>query len=55
MLGYGFVRPFADRLDLLEKLANGNGQWCATVAGECDRGTPPGVRDRATFDKWLPA
>lgn len=20
-----------------------------------DRGTPPGVRDRAAFDKWLPA
>jgi hypothetical protein len=114
------------RMDLLEKLANGNGQWCATVAGECaesagypglaalsaaegifgeplypspaehqdvqvlrnqlaspgdrptkhlgeaetvaiimtpalllfrvnDRGTPPGVQDRAAFDKWLPA
>ena len=80
-----------NRMDLLEKLANGNGQWCATVAGECaesaaypglsallqlahrkkwidadtlwgyvqtlrvnDRGTPPGVRDRAAFDKWLP-
>jgi hypothetical protein len=24
-----------NRMDLLEKLANGNGQWCATVAGEC--------------------
>jgi hypothetical protein len=24
-----------NRMDLLEKLANGNGQWCATVATEC--------------------
>lgn len=24
-----------NRMDLLERLANGNGQWCATVAGEC--------------------
>jgi hypothetical protein len=24
-----------NRMDLLEKLANGNGQWCATVAREC--------------------
>jgi hypothetical protein len=24
-----------NRMELLEKLANGNGQWCATVAGEC--------------------
>ncbi len=24
-----------NRMDLLQKLANGNGQWCATVAGEC--------------------
>lgn len=26
-----------DRMDLLERLANGNGRWCATVARECDR------------------
>ena len=25
-----------DRMDLLERLANGNGRWCATVASECD-------------------
>jgi predicted nucleic acid-binding protein len=25
-----------NRMDLLQKLANGNGQWCATVASECD-------------------
>ncbi|WP_232295264.1 hypothetical protein [Parafrankia sp. EUN1f] len=25
------------RMDLLEKLANGRGRWCATVASECDR------------------
>jgi hypothetical protein len=24
-----------NRMDLLERLANGNGQWCATVSGEC--------------------
>lgn len=24
-----------NRMDLLERLANGNGQWCATVASEC--------------------
>lgn len=24
-----------NRMNLLEKLANGNGQWCATVASEC--------------------
>jgi predicted nucleic acid-binding protein len=24
-----------NRMDLLERLANGNGQWCATVATEC--------------------
>jgi hypothetical protein len=24
-----------NRMDLLKKLANGNGQWCATVASEC--------------------
>jgi predicted nucleic acid-binding protein len=24
-----------NRMDLLERLANGNGQWCATVAAEC--------------------
>ena len=24
-----------NRMDILEKLANGNGQWCATVASEC--------------------
>lgn len=24
-----------NRMDLLERLANGNGQWCATVAIEC--------------------
>ncbi|OHV39165.1 MULTISPECIES: hypothetical protein [Pseudofrankia] len=24
------------RMDLLERLANGNGRWCATVATECD-------------------
>ncbi|WP_406688574.1 hypothetical protein REH65_19335 [Saccharopolyspora sp. ID03-671] len=24
-----------DRMDLLERLVNGNGQWCATVASEC--------------------
>jgi len=24
-----------NRMNLLAKLANGNGQWCATVAGEC--------------------
>lgn len=26
-----------NRMDLLERLANGNGRWCATVAGECAR------------------
>ncbi|WP_131770507.1 hypothetical protein [Candidatus Protofrankia californiensis] len=25
-----------NRMDLLERLANGNGRWCATVASECD-------------------
>ncbi|WP_322749828.1 MULTISPECIES: hypothetical protein [unclassified Frankia] len=25
-----------NRMDLLERLANGNGHWCATVASECD-------------------
>ncbi|ONH33764.1 MULTISPECIES: hypothetical protein [Protofrankia] len=25
-----------NRMDLLERLANGNGRWCATVAAECD-------------------
>jgi hypothetical protein len=25
------------RMDLLARLANGNGQWCATVARECAR------------------
>jgi predicted nucleic acid-binding protein len=24
-----------NRMDLLERLANGNGRWCATVASEC--------------------
>jgi predicted nucleic acid-binding protein len=24
------------RMDLLERLANGNGRWCATVASECE-------------------
>jgi predicted nucleic acid-binding protein len=24
-----------NRMDLLERLANGNGRWCATVAAEC--------------------
>jgi hypothetical protein len=24
-----------NRMDLLERLANGNGRWCATVATEC--------------------
>src|SRR6185312_1176366 len=24
-----------NRIDLLERLANGNGRWCATVATEC--------------------
>jgi hypothetical protein len=24
-----------NRMDLLERLANGNGRWCATVAIEC--------------------
>jgi hypothetical protein len=24
-----------DRMDLLDRLANGNGRWCATVATEC--------------------
>jgi hypothetical protein len=23
------------RMDLLSRLANGNGRWCATVAAEC--------------------
>lgn len=26
-----------NRMDLLEKLVNGNGRWCATVASECER------------------
>jgi len=26
-----------NRMDLLERLANGNGHWCATVASECTR------------------
>ncbi|WP_239380090.1 hypothetical protein [Frankia sp. CIT1] len=25
-----------NRMDLLERLANGHGHWCATVASECD-------------------
>lgn len=25
-----------NRMDLLERLANGHGRWCATVASECD-------------------
>jgi hypothetical protein len=32
-----FLINFAiiNRMDLLEKLANGHGRWCATVASEC--------------------
>lgn len=26
---------FINRMDLLSRLANGNGRWCATVAAEC--------------------
>lgn len=26
-----------NRMDLLAKVTNGNGQWCATVASECER------------------
>jgi hypothetical protein len=33
------------RMDLLARLANGNGQWCATVASECARQLEsPGLR-----------
>lgn len=33
-----------NRMDLLARLANGNGNWCATVAGECARSTSvPGL------------
>jgi predicted nucleic acid-binding protein len=33
-----------NRVDLLERLANGNGQWCATVATECaESATRPGL------------
>lgn len=28
-----------NRMDLLERLANGNGRWCATVATECAEST----------------
>jgi len=26
-----------NRMDLLERVVNGNGRWCATVASECER------------------
>lgn len=28
---------YINRMDLLERLSNGRGRWCATVAWECDR------------------
>lgn len=32
------------RMDLLHRLANGNGRWCATVASECaESATRPGL------------
>ena len=32
------------RMDLLDRLANGNGQWCATVASECaESASRPGL------------
>jgi predicted nucleic acid-binding protein len=32
------------RMDLLERLANGNGRWCATVASECtESANTPGL------------
>jgi predicted nucleic acid-binding protein len=48
------------RMDLLERIANGKGRWCATVAGECaESGRKPGLEALggagAIFgDPWRP-
>lgn len=49
-----------NRMDLLERLANGNGAWCATVSQECGASaTQPGLgalahADAIFGDPWFP-
>ncbi|AEH08929.1 hypothetical protein FsymDg_1462 [Candidatus Protofrankia datiscae] len=44
-----------NRMDLLGRLANGNGRWCATVAAECDASAQqPGLAAlRSGCPVWL--
>src|SRR5260370_19925078 len=41
-----------NRMDLLERLANGNGAWCATVAAECRKSADfPGLAAMSDADR----
>jgi hypothetical protein len=42
-----------NRMDLLERLANGNGAWCATVAAECRKSADfPGLAAMSDADRF---
>jgi predicted nucleic acid-binding protein len=51
---------YINRMDLLERLANGNGHWCASVASECHASAAqPGLSALSHADEifgppWMP-